>query len=401
MAVGVRKVRTTGRDGDARVAARRLLGVQLAAIAVWLAGVALVVSQFTSGVDRYEFWIETMTSPLVIFPVAMVLGRRRPHHPVSWLFTVIVCCGSIQLLSGAALESTSGLPESVAGLLGYVHDTAQFTFVTALVSLILLYPTGQLLSQRWRFVGYCIAASYILNVVGGAVRTAPTYGGHRSPFAVGGPLAQSVDDIAGALLIAGILGAILSAVLRFRRSAGVERQQMKWFVFTVLVGILVLVFGDTLQATGRFGAVLWAVVPSSVLASVGFAIVQHGLYDIDRVVSRTVGYAAVTAVLIGVYAVTSLALAPVVAAVGGGSSGAVAVATLAVAAAFGPLRRRVQAGVDRLFDRRRYDAAQTAESFRTRLRDEVEIDQLQVALAAAVRETVAPAGVTVWVRDHA
>lgn len=399
MAVGAREARATGGDSvESHAAARRLLVLQLAAIAVWLAGVALVVSQFASGGERYDYWLETTASPIVILPVAILLGRRRPDHPVSWLFTVIVCCGSIQLLSGAVLESASRIPVVMGGVLGYLHDTAQVTFVTALVSLILLYPTGRLLSRRWRFVGYSIAASLVLTIVGLAVRTAPLYGGHQSPLAIAGAVAQAADDIAGALLVLGLVGAILSAVLRFRRSAGVERQQMKWFVFTVVVGVLVLVFGDTLTADGDYGAVLWAVVPSSVLASVGVAIVQHGLYDIDRVVSRTVAYAAVTALLVGVYAVTSLLLAPAVAAVGGGSNGAVAVATLAVAAAFGPLRRRVQGVVDRVFDRRRYDAVLTAESFRSRLRDEVEIEQLQGALMAAVRETVAPARVTVWVR---
>jgi hypothetical protein len=133
--------------------------------------------------------------------------------------------------------------------------------------------------------------------------------------------------------------------------------------------------------------------------SIGVAVLRYRLYDIDRVISRTLAYALITGTLVGVYAGGVMALTPLVAGMGGGSELAVAASTLAVAAAFGPVRRRVQSAVDHRFNRTRYDARRTVEAFASGLREEVDLDELSAGLVAAVRETVEPTATTLWLRS--
>jgi hypothetical protein len=186
-------------------------------------------------------------------------------------------------------------------------------------------------------------------------------------------------------------------VVRFRRARGVERQQLRLVAFaaaltivTVLILVALIPAADPVLLGWATGACI-GLLP----VATGAAILRYRLYDLDRIVSRTVAYGLLTVILGGCYAAVVLGLGQLT---GGGSSLVVAAATLAVAAAFQPLRRRVQAAVDRRFNRRRYDASRTIAAFSTRLRDEIELDSLRAELLTAVEETMQPSVVALWLR---
>src|SRR5215213_1567327 len=218
-------------------------------------------------------------------------------------------------------------------------------------------------------------------------------------------LAGAPDPENGALeaVLLGVLAAcmaasVVSVVLRFRRSEGVERQQLKWFTSAAALMLVVQLATMTVLPDGVAGDLLFGLSIALVPIAAGVAILRYRLYDIDRLINRTLIYAALTAVLGAVYAGLVLALG-LLGGVGGElPSWAVAGATLAVAALFQPLRRRVQAAVDRRFNRRRYDAARTVEAFSARLRDQVDLDTLAAELLAGVEQTVQPTRASLWLR---
>jgi hypothetical protein len=198
------------------------------------------------------------------------------------------------------------------------------------------------------------------------------------------------------------LAAVLSLVLRLRRARGVERQQLKWFVYAAVLAVVVLVLANLLfydlMEHGPLGNLLWGAAPVSLAVAVAVAVLRYRLYEIDRLVNRTLVYGLVTALLAGVYAGGVFLLGRLLDPADGQSELAVAASTLAVAGLFQPARRRVQQAVDRRFDRRRYDAARTVEGFSARLRDELDLDTLSSELLAVVDRTVQPAGVSLWPR---
>jgi hypothetical protein len=192
-----------------------------------------------------------------------------------------------------------------------------------------------------------------------------------------------------------LVAAIISLVLRFRRSRGVERQQLKWFTYA---GALVLLAPLSNSLVGNVSYVLVLALP----VAVGVAVLRYRLYDIDRLINRTLVYGLLTALLAGVYAVVVLVLGLLFGGVGRDPpSGAVAGATLAVAALFQPARRRIQALVDRRFNRRKYNTAKTIDAFAARLRDEVDLDALAAELLAVVDQTMQPTRASLWLQPSA
>jgi hypothetical protein len=186
--------------------------------------------------------------------------------------------------------------------------------------------------------------------------------------------------------------------VRFRRSRGVERQQFKWFTFAGSVFASYLILGDLFEEIGSFGGdLVWGASIALLPITAGIAILRYRLYDIDRIINRTLVYAGLSAVLAGVYALCVVVLPRTVGA-NRGSDVVVAGSTLLVAALFQPLRRRIQGFIDRRFYRSRYDAAQTAASFGARLRDEVQLDEVSTDLLGVVRGTLQPAHASLWLR---
>jgi hypothetical protein len=276
--------------------------------------------------------------------------------------------------------------------------------LTILVILLPLYfPTGRLLSPRWRPVLWFGIGFLAFAVAGNALWPGPEpplLGLAPVPNPVAylpeaKPLFELFRNLAGLCSLAGIAGAIAALVVRFRRSRGIERQQLKWFTYAAA---LAPVPGFAYELAPSIFGLLRTLIGPLVPISVGIAILRYRLYEIDRILNRTLVYGLLTVVLGLGYAAGSLVFVLVAGPGVDPPSWLVAGATLAAAAIFGPARRRIQAAVDRRFNRRRYNAAQTIQAFSTRLRDQIDLDTLATELLAVVDQTMQPTQVSVWLR---
>jgi hypothetical protein len=211
-------------------------------------------------------------------------------------------------------------------------------------------------------------------------------------------LSQAI--VAGLYVMFGlVIASMVALVLRFRRAGPVERRQLTWFVYaTVLNAVLLLLDVLGVVPPGRVDTVVYSFGFVLLPVAVAIAMLRYRLYDIDRIVSRTVSYGLLTAGLIGLYLLVVALLRPLLEPLTGSSALAVAASTLAVAAAFNPARTRLQAVVDRRFDRARYDAVRAVDDFAARLRNQVDLDQITTGLCDTVSATVAPGRVAVWLR---
>jgi hypothetical protein len=342
---------------------------------------------------------------VVAATVGAVLASRLPRHPVGWLLLAIgLSVTGSGVADGYARYGLVARP----GALPAARWVAVYSPATTIVGLalvgfvLLLTPTGSLPSPRWRWWARVAAAgpaAFVLALTVGPGLVIPPYQAAVQPV--------SIPALAGAVQVAIVLGFVGtvaglvvgsgSLVVRFRRARGVERQQLRWLAWAAaLTGVGAAVVGVGM-AVGATAVPLFAAGLCLVLLplATGAAILRYRLYDLDRIVSRTLAYGLLTLLLGGGYAVTVVGLGQLL---GRDSSLVVAAATLAVAAAFRPARRRVQAAVDRRFNRRRYDAAQTVQAFSARLREEVDLDTLSAELLAVVNQTMQPASVSLWLR---
>jgi hypothetical protein len=391
-------------------------GPAILALALYLVALALfatfpVLDRLMRDAGRPDL---ALLAPFVIAPtlaaftastVGVVLARRRPRHPVGWLLLTV---GLGMALSGVlagylpytVIVRPGALP--AAGLLARVYAPATDLAVAALGFVLLLTPTGSAPSPGWRRFGTATAAAMAVLAVAATVAPGPldaavlSIQGPVGPPAFGGAL-RAANQLALGVAILAILGGAASLVTRFRRARGVERQQLRWLALAATLTGLAMAATAVLVAAGDLAAAGWASVIGTLFLplATGAAILRYRLYDLDRIVSRTLAYALLT-VLLGLgYAAVVLGLGRLL---GRDSSLVVAAATLAVAAAFQPLRRRVQRAVDRRFNRRRYDAARTVEAFAARLRDQVDLDALHGELLAVVDQTMQPTRASLWLR---
>jgi hypothetical protein len=379
-------------------------------LAVWTASVAVLVTlSAVNGTFRPDAFTDSV--PLLLaFATFVVVGalivRHRPGNAVGWMFAAIALLAVLGALGEeyAIFASARHLPGPV--LAAWFGSWAWYpTLALTLVFTPLLFPTGRLLSPRWRLVAWP-AAAVMAAITGLAAlqQTIELAPGRMvaNPFGLAGvenPENGRLGAVLFPLLGPLVLAAFASLVVRFRRSRGDERQQLKWITFAA--ALLPLTFaGDLLPDTA--GNLLFAVVVSFLPVAAGVAILRYRLYEIDRLINRTLVYGLLSALLAGIYA----ALVLVGGLLSGGLRGqpppwAVAGATLAVAALFQPARRRIQQVVDRRFDRRRYDAARTVDAFSGRLREELDLDALAAELLAVVERTVQPTAASLWLRPPA
>jgi hypothetical protein len=379
-------------------------------------GMLLAVNYGFPGARTYDYGVVSIFAP-VYATLGLVVATRRPRHPIGWL---LMGCGltiAMQVVAGqyAALAGAAELPGRLHRL--WASTQVQSVGVGLLVLLLLLFLTGRPLSPRWRPAVWSLVAGVSLTFVtqGLKPRTLSDFPGEQNPFGV--PALESVlgplDVVGGVLLIGGIIGAVASLVGRLRRARGRERQQIKWFVYVALVGIVAIIVLEPLlallsdQLPGAYGSLVgtvlspWLLAPIALAVTVAAAIVRHRLYDIDRVINRTLVYGVLTVLLGAVYAASVFLLGRLLDPAGGQSELAVAASTLAVAALFQPARRRVQSAVDRRFNRRKYDAARTVAAFSARLRDQVDLDTLSAELLTVVNQTMQPTTVSLWLRQSA
>jgi hypothetical protein len=272
-----------------------------------------------------------------------------------------------------------------------------------LALLLMVFPTGRLPSRRWRPVAWAAGAVFVLAALSSPLLPgSPADGLRPNPIAI--PALEGVlrlaYNTAGAFLFGVILAALVSLVVRFRRATGVERQQLKWFAYGTALLLLLPTAGAVGARLGdTAGNLLVAAIVSALPVTIGIAVLRYRLYDIDRLVNRTVVYGLLTVLLAGVYAGLVFALSQLLNPADQQSALAVAASTLVVAALFQPARRRIQGLVDRRFNRRRYDAARTVAAFSARLRDQIELGTLSTELLAVVDQTVQPVQVSLWLRS--
>jgi hypothetical protein len=344
--------------------------------------------------------------------LGMLVARRQPRNPEGWLLlgmavgvVVVFDSGLYAVLDYRLHDGRLPLGETAVLLRGTIGEPLIMFF--ALV--ILLFPDGRL-TRRWRWVFWAYLVLVVVVTVGLAANEVGTVAGQHMQVDLNGTYSGPGNPagVPGGMLAWGGAGLVLvplfwvmfaaRQVLSWRRSAGERRQQLKWLTsgaVVALVGIALTSVSD--QISGRVVPDLAFLALAALPLSIGVGILKYHLYDIDRLISRTLAYALVTGLLVGVYAgIVTLAtkVLPFSSPVG------VAASTLAVAALFNPLRRRVQRVVDRRFNRARYDAETVVAAFAARLKDAVDLNLVRDDLAAIVRQTLEPAHVSVWMRER-
>jgi hypothetical protein len=411
-------------------------------VTAWIAWslAALSVAMFVAGGVLYVLarsaqspgeWVtigtvsETLTFvPYLAFPIiGALVASRRPENPIGWiclasglLFMLLAVTDSYSIYGTA---SPGSVPFPVA--VGTIGNQWLWVPTVGLLGifLILLFPDGKLPSKRWRPLAWLSGVTIVLLSISEGLAPGPleNQGGVRNPFGLEElPWLVEVSYIVLPLLPLCILASAVSMVLRFRRSRGEVRQQIKWFTFVVffagllyfivMISQVVIVLGsdDNLPQTPLWVELLFSLAAlgfAGVPISIGFAVLKYRLYDIDVVINLTLVYGSLTAALVAVYlggVATTQAILRALTDQTEQPQLAIVVSTLVIAALFNPLRRRIQSLIDRRFYRRKYDARKTLEAFSARLRDETDLETLSNNLAGVIRETMQPAHVSLWLR---
>jgi hypothetical protein len=395
----------------------RLLAIAAMLLATFAATTYSGVSNLLPGVGSPA----NDVSPLVEVPVVLfiwgtpilgaVLAVRRPGNLVGWLFLWMALgwgCGfasddlARHARPGLLLDGVVTVGEQLA-LVGYV----------SLFLLLMVFPTGRLPSSCWRpfpvlaITGAAASIGSSLLTPGSPVD--PPVAGVENPFAQPGlaPLVGVLATIAEIAFAGMVLGSLALLAIRMARSSGVERQQLKWFVSAGALSaglFLAALVANVVAPTSPVTGALWSLPLASLVllpAAATVAVLRYRLYEIDRIISRTVSYALISGLLAAVYAVAFLGLQTLLAPFTESSGPAVvAASTLLVFALFAPVRRRIGAVVDRRFNRSRYDAEREVATFAARARDETDIDRLRSAVQETVARTMAPRVVAVWTRPE-
>jgi hypothetical protein len=359
---------------------------------------------FDSAKDAVDEWFGGLgLVSLTLACVGGLIAVRRPGNRIGWLLLgsgfvyglIQFASGFVQGIQYAGWRSFPGLwPIAWIAMGSWVLGLGSIAIL-----LLLLFPTGEVPSPRWRPVLWLSVATILVmwalaaiasvaattSALSGEIETPPTAGWLNVATAI-------VSVLAGVCMVL----AIVSLFVRYRRARGVERQQLKWMA----AGGLLLAIG----VVASFPSEWWSALVTlagffAFVLCIGVAILRYRLYDIGRILSRVFAYAVVTALLVGVYAAVVVGLGSAL----GRTQNPVLIAgaTLVVAALFGPIRGRVQAAVDRRFNRRRYDSQRALEAFAASLRDEVALEQVRGHLLGTVHETMQPASASVWLRRSA
>ena len=349
---------------------------------------------------------------LAFASVGAVLMLRRPGNAVGWLMVIIGAANAWAGFTAAATYSAAArsaeVGDTTVGIIGWF--AALFSTMGGLIlGLGFIFPTGRGHTPAWdRFVRLATVPLLIgltlLLIQPGPLNVFSTV---ENPFAFGpdlrGMFGLRVSPIVASLLVLVVPLLMASLVTRYRMADAVERHQLKWFVLSICVSIAGIGFaGSTAilsgDPPGEAGLAVFGFAGALVPVAIGFAILRYRLYEIDRIISRTIAYSVVTGFLAATFAASILLLQAVLAPFTQGQTIAVAASTLAVAALFQPVMRRVRRAVDRRFDRARYDAERTAAAFSERLRDEVDMTTVATDLTGTIETALAPASIGIWLR---
>jgi MFS family permease len=347
--------------------------------------------------------------------VGALIASRRPKNPIGWIFCgmglALVVAGFFGNYAQYSLVVEPGaLPWAETA--AWVGNWIWLVALSPLGLFLLLFPDGRPPSPRWRAVAWVLVAALVCWAVSQAFAPGPMvnagYESIDNPYGIEalGGLLEVVGIVSGFLVLVAVLASAFSIVVRFLRSRGDERRQIKWVAYAgalvALVIVVQLALETALPETDLLVEVLnlsFVVVLATVPIAAGVAILKYRLYEIDAIINRTLVYGLLTLSLVLVYVVSVVLLRGLVFGFTGRSSQLVVVAsTLAVAALFGPLRRRIQGAIDRRFYRSKYDAAKTLAALGEKLREETDLERLGDELVSAAKETVRPAQASLWLR---
>jgi len=378
---------------------------------VALSALLVVLSLSHPNTSVFKWWFGN-TFVVIDATVGTIVASRRPENAVGWLLCLSgVAVGASTFVSQYAIYALLARPEAMpAGeAAAWIASWSLPVIICLQVSYLVLFPTGRLPSGRWRFVAWLIAVVLVVGVVSSTFASDAYMGSMgpiRNPLAIEG--FSEVYKVVS-LTMFPLLYVVAAATLfvRLRRATGLERQQLKWLAFAAAgfaVSVILVLLSGAMDAPGWFARAanaVFLITSEGIIVAIGIAILRYRLYDIDLLINRTLVYGPLTAALAALYfgGVVSLQRLFVLL-TGERSTLAVVASTLLIAALFNPLRRRVQALVDRRFYRRKYDAAKTLASFNLRLREETDLDTLSEEVLGVVRETVQPDHASLWLRPN-
>jgi hypothetical protein len=376
------------------------LAWSLCAVSLVLIAGSMVLLVLNGSTVQDWVFVSGMVSTAV---VGGLVASRRPHNPVGWFFVVSAVSLALQVLTSEYAQY--GLiinPGSVPAARAMAWPQTWLWvpgIVPVLILLPLYFPEGRLLSRRWRWVVWLAVVLSVLAAVNTALLTkeADVNTGIANPLAIEVPAAalSLFNTALEGLLTAVAVVSATSLVVRFLRSRGDERQQMKWLAYAAALMPVLIILSYLTPLVDLATGFVFATIP----VAVGVAVLRYRLYEIDLIINRTLVYASLTATLVFVY-LSSVGLFQYGfrTITGQESQLAIVVSTLVIAAFFNPLRRRIQGFIDRRFYRRKYDARKTLEAFSAKLRDETDLDALNDELVGVVRETMQPAHASLWLR---
>lgn len=374
------------------------------AVVLLVATAALAVVNRQVVVPDEEPWDARLVWAVLSIPAPVIgalISSRRRDNPYGWVWLVMGLGLALQLyMSEYVFLSLHRPGVPLVGVAGILSGVGWATAYFSLPLVLLLYPTGHPPSGRWNVLLRGILLTAATTIGFGVFSPTEGVSPVRNPIQATGVLGGAVETVVavGTILVLGsTVPAAVSLVARYRSAGPTERAQLKWFLFAAVVFVVSLIVDFFWELEGVGEALKEGLVMAFLPVAVAVAILRHRLYDIDRIVSRTVSYAVVTALLVGVYVMGVFLPQRVVPA---SSDLAVAASTLAAAAAFNPIRRRVQSAVDRRFNRARYDAVRTVEQFSERVRIAADATDLTTELQRVAASVMEPAHLSVWLGGH-
>jgi hypothetical protein len=385
----------------------------------WFGRIAVVVLVLIGGFVGAGTQLGLIWLPIYVpfAAVGALLAIRRPRTSIGWLllaqgwmFAIILApvTATVRQFADGSFDGPSGILAAIQGGSG----PATFYLYAVLAT---IFPTGRLPAGRWGWLGRAALAAGLALVLAGFVTPMinVSFATVEAKVAVRNPIALFPDlaiwrvitlDTTFFPIVVLVAAAAVSLLVRLRHARGTERQQLRWFAASIAFAVAAVAFGVTISTLfpgSSETGLAWVLVIlafSATPIAVGLAVLRYRLYEIDRIISRTLGWALVTGLLGATFAGLVVGLQALSTRVTGGNTLAVAASTLVVAALFQPLRRRVQGAVDRRFNRARYDARHTTDTFARHVRNELDLGQLRSALIDTAGVAVRPVTATVWLR---
>ena len=396
---------------------RRLVSISILGVIMLIATVVVAVGLpgTPSGTIQIDllFIVILFAGLWLYWGLGAVIVMRADGHAVGWLFAVAAAlmASLVPISAVGFVLSSSQPPDPLSAWLILAGELLfPLAIILTLPAVALTFPTGSLPGPRWRWPVGLVAAMVAVRMLAIVIRPGPSGGGLENPLTTWLPaVSPGMLEVLGALDAIGSLSLPLGAglgvaaiVVRFRRSQGDQRQQLKWFLAAMTPAAVLI----PLSSSGVFSSslplldVLSVATLPIVAVSVAVAILRYRLYDIDRFISRSISYGLITGLLVAVFLLVNLGLQSVLSSFTSGNSLAVAGSTLLAAALFTPVRRRVQGIVDRRFDRARYDGERTASAFSVRMRDATDLATVTTDLTRTTKAAFSPKSLGIWIRQQ-